>query len=132
MGPEIYREAYQLKKSGVKILKGNYVYIITSKSIPNNQLFLQYKELESLKFNSWKRYKELRSEFYIVKPSTRWIGCLECTCFDGIKKRPCKHAVMMMCANKMLKYPPDACAKPLEGKKKSGRPKKAKNTLLKD
>lgn len=91
-----------------------------------------YVELEESNFANWNRYKEILGSIRIVRPSKLWPTYYGCNCKIGIKKKLCKHAVMIMCRESMLDYPPDAYNSPLEKKRKIGRPKKAAGALSRE
>uniref|UniRef100_A0A915EFL5 SWIM-type domain-containing protein n=1 Tax=Ditylenchus dipsaci TaxID=166011 RepID=A0A915EFL5_9BILA len=102
---ELYYDAYQLKQH------------------------LVYLELINNSYVSWKRYLEFKSTIRIIQPSTIWPNSYVCNFFDGVKKRHCKHSLMVMCMNGLFSYPPDVTAKPLKRRQKSGRPTLASSAL---
>uniref|UniRef100_A0A915DHU8 SWIM-type domain-containing protein n=1 Tax=Ditylenchus dipsaci TaxID=166011 RepID=A0A915DHU8_9BILA len=81
-----------------------------------------YNELQAISFIDWKRYKLILKSLRIIRPSSIWPSYEVCSCKEGMKKKLCKHAVMVMCTNEKLAYPPDARENPIQRKRKIGRP----------
>lgn len=46
-----------------------------------------------------------------------------CSCFNGMKKKPCKHGILAMARDKVIEFPPGAQDSTLRGLKRKGRPK---------
>jgi hypothetical protein len=116
------------------------LFSLSPRAIMNEADLLQmYRELtfagrgeEEYKFNTWNRYKDIRSAFYILQPSKLWPGYYVCSCYDGRKKRLCKHIVMLMCSKGILTYPPGANDRVLQRRRAGGRPKLAAKALVRE
>jgi hypothetical protein len=117
----------------VKGSKANKFFAIASKKgmgekgvVDGSEMAALHIELSDCRFESWPRYVYLRTSFYIVEESPIWDKRLCCTCREGMKKRPCRHSVMLMCELGLLKYPRNVIATPIEQKRKRGRPEISK------
>ena len=49
-----------------------------------------------------------------------------CSCYHGVKNKPCKHNVFIMCKKGLLEFPEAVTAEPLQAAPKRGRPKKVR------
>uniref|UniRef100_A0A914DHJ5 SWIM-type domain-containing protein n=1 Tax=Acrobeloides nanus TaxID=290746 RepID=A0A914DHJ5_9BILA len=80
---------------------------------------------------SWSEYQQNRLKFHTITPNIE-NRLYECTCPVGIRKKPCKHSTMLMVNDSIFSYPPSTVSKPIEAKRKRGRPSKATKALSKN
>uniref|UniRef100_A0A915DMD1 Uncharacterized protein n=1 Tax=Ditylenchus dipsaci TaxID=166011 RepID=A0A915DMD1_9BILA len=114
IAPDVYRQAYQLKKEKRSMVSFGSAYLLPSKSGLHKNLVETFAALHSLpSYTNWELYKENRSAIHILNHSSGWPNFYCCTCSVGIKKSPFKHSVMLMKIKGILSYPRDATAEPL-------------------
>uniref|UniRef100_A0A915EFA5 SWIM-type domain-containing protein n=1 Tax=Ditylenchus dipsaci TaxID=166011 RepID=A0A915EFA5_9BILA len=125
---QLFREAFLLEQENRSIessllLSGSsprpqplncLLYVLPTKSGVEQNIQQIFEELYGENsIWSWNRYKELKSAFYIVEPSNVWMNFYKCTCSLGVKKNPCKHAIMIMKKVGLIRYPAKAISDPL-------------------
>lgn len=106
------------------------LYLIAAKTVKTEQLPELYFKRRDLHFDDFIQFTKNKRALHVVKPSTVWSEFYSCTCTEGSKKRPCKHATWVMELNKLVTYPPRATAELIGQKRGPGRPKKATQALL--
>ncbi|KAI1694947.1 hypothetical protein DdX_19839 [Ditylenchus destructor] len=129
--PFLYRNAYLMKQKNpfCKKITGEDTYVLCTREIEEGKVLEMYNVLMAHNYTSWKAYKEIRRSILNLTKSLYWPNVYSCSCSDGRKKRMCQHIVLLMCNLKILSYPPDASAKPLQRKRKLERPKIAGTAL---
>uniref|UniRef100_A0A915EAJ0 SWIM-type domain-containing protein n=1 Tax=Ditylenchus dipsaci TaxID=166011 RepID=A0A915EAJ0_9BILA len=111
---QLFREAFFLEQENRVCFRLNTGYVLPTKSGVEQNIQQIFEELYGENsIWSWNRYKELRSAFYIVEPSNVWVNFYKCTCSVGVKKNPCKHAIMIMKKVGLIRYPAEAISNPL-------------------
>ncbi|KAI1709031.1 MULE transposase domain-containing protein [Ditylenchus destructor] len=132
--PFLYRNAFLMKQKNpfCKRITGEDTYVLCTREIDESKILEMYNLLIANDYTSWKAYKEYRRSILILTKSLYWPNVYSCSCTDGRKKRLCHHSVLLMCKLKILSYPPDASAKPLQRKRKLGRPRIAGSALSKE
>ncbi|KAH7708369.1 hypothetical protein AAVH_24386 [Aphelenchoides avenae] len=122
-----YKAAYELQnecESGKRLLiklrnPAKYVIASAKSSFANNeQLHEAYKASFHTGPRSREEYLQLRFIVHVVESSP--LGpFFTCSCPEGSKKEPCKHAAMVMCAlEKTCAYPPQVTAKEMQANRK--------------
>uniref|UniRef100_A0A915D680 SWIM-type domain-containing protein n=1 Tax=Ditylenchus dipsaci TaxID=166011 RepID=A0A915D680_9BILA len=123
----------QKRSSHEQVNKRSTVLYHSDKSLYRGRRFVEhYSVLTTGRFGDWEMYVLLRNKFVFVSPSAKWPEWYECTCPEGMKKKACKHALMIMEKEGLIVYPEEARARRLEGKRKRGRPAAARNSLQRD
>lgn len=125
--------------------EGIYIFASSKAEISNfNELIQAYRASfrPPDQWETWEDYWNLRFDVFFLKiyfkiykfkvhrVEKSSIGdFFICSCTEGIKKRPCIHAVVVMVREKILVFPPgvkNAGNQPLKGlRKKGGRPRKS-------
>lgn len=80
----------------------------------------------------WDKYVTLRNSAYVVRPSPLYNDFYTCNCLKGMKNQTCKHAIAMMCKDKLYDYPEEITDAPLGQKRKRGRKRRASHALVID
>uniref|UniRef100_A0A915D851 SWIM-type domain-containing protein n=1 Tax=Ditylenchus dipsaci TaxID=166011 RepID=A0A915D851_9BILA len=129
-----YQAAYNFWNLKPKYMAINGSYIIQSSTNANSEIDEDnFNELVGFEAaDGWEKYVELRSQFYVVQPSTFYCGFYKCSCFSGLKDNVCKHALSLMCKDGLFDYPVEVTDVPLGAKRKRGRKRKATSALVID
>lgn len=101
------------------------IYTLTSSNAsPSTYLANISNKMQSLNYDSWKSYKNLRASFHIIKRSLCWNNYYYCSCFNSVKNNLCKHAIMIMCKLNVCQYPNEVFSKSMQLNRKRFHKKK--------
>jgi hypothetical protein len=88
-----------------------------------------YQKLIKNDYQAWEEFAEIKQSIRIISPSFSNQDLYFCSFFIGCKKNPCKHSVLVMHYFNKTLVNPYSMSKPMEQRRKRGRPSLAEPAL---